>query len=106
VDAAYVHGDPYFDIARNSTALHVAAWRAWPAAVEELLVRGADVNAPDGKGRTALQLAVKACVDSHWKRRRSPEWVEPLLQAGASMDGIEIPTGYAEADELLRRYRK
>ena len=104
VDALYQHGDPYFDIAPGSTALHVAAWRGWPQAVKELIAHDADVNVFDGKGRTALQLAVKACVDSYWKRRRSPEWIEPLLAAGASMDGIEIPTGYDEADELLRRY--
>jgi len=105
VNALYVEGDMYFDIAKNSTALHVAAWRGWPAAVKELIACGANVNARDGKGRTALQLAVKACVDSYWKRRRSPEWIEPLLEAGAKPDGIEIPTGYDEADELLRTYR-
>jgi len=103
VDAPYRDGDPYFDIAKNSTALHVAAWRAWPAAVNELIAHGANVNATDDKGRTALQLAVKACVDSYWKRRRSPEWIEPLLQAGACVEGIEIPTGYDEADALLRQ---
>lgn len=106
VDAPYREGDPYFEIAKNSTALHVAAWRGWPQAVKELIARGAVVNAPDAKGRTALQLAVKACVDAHWKRRRSPEWVEPLLAAGASVMGIELPTGYDEIDELLRRYRR
>ena len=106
VDARYQHGDPYFDIAPGSTALHVAAWRGWPQAVKELITHGADVNLLDGKGRTPLQLAVKACVDSYWNRRRSPEWIEPLLAAGASQQGIEIPTGYDQADELLRRYRR
>ena len=106
VDEPYRDGDPYFDIAKNSTALHVAAWRAWPAAVMELIAHGAAVDALDGKGRTPLQLAIKACVDSYWKRRRSPEWVEPLLAAGASVQGIEIPTGYDEIDTLLRRYRE
>jgi ankyrin repeat protein len=104
VDALYRHGDPYFDIAPGSTALHVAAWRGWPEAVKELIAHGADVNARDAKGRTVLQLAVKACVDSYWKRRRSPEWIEPLLAAGASPKGIEVPTGYDEADDLLKRY--
>jgi len=106
VDALYREGDPYFDIAKNSTALHVAAWRARPAALKELIAHGADVNARDGKGRRALQLAVRACVDSYWKRRRSPEWIEPLLAAGASTEGVEIPTGYEEADVLLRRYKE
>ncbi len=101
--AALYHGDGYFGVAPDSTALHVAAWRAWPAAVKELIERGAPVNALDGKGRTALALAVKACVDSYWTRRRSPESVEALLGAGATVSGIEIPSGYDEVDELLRR---
>ena len=104
VDAPYRDGDPYFDIAKNSTALHVAAWRGWPAALKELIAHRAAVDALDGKERTPLQLAIKACVDSYWRRRRSPEWVEPLLAAGASVQRIEIPTGYGEIDELLRKY--
>lgn len=104
--ATLYEGDPYFDIAKDSTALHVAAWRARPATVKLLIQRGAPVNALDGRGRTALFLAVRACVDSYWKDRRTPESIETLLQAGASTDGIEIPTGYDEADELLRRYKK
>lgn len=99
----YSEGDPYFGIAMNSTALHVAAWRARHAAVKELIARGAPVNARDATGRTALALAVKACVDSYWKNQRSPESVEALLHAGATLDGIEIPSGYDEIDVLLRR---
>ena len=102
--APYREGDPYFDIPKDSTALHVAAWRARPSAVKELIQRGAPVNAVDAKGRTALALAVKACVDSYWTNRRSPDSVEALLKAGASVSGIDIPSGYKEVDELLRRY--
>lgn len=98
----YKEGDPSFDITKDSTALHVAAWRAWPAVVKELIARGAPVNALDAKGRSALALAVKACVDSYWKDRRSPDSVEALLRAGASVSGIEIPSGYDEVDKLLR----
>jgi ankyrin repeat protein len=101
---ALYSGDPYFDIAWNSTALHVAAWRAWPAPVKLLIDRGAPINAVDAKGRTALQLAIKACVDSYWIARRSTSSIEALLQAGASTAGIDLPTGYDEADLLLRRY--
>lgn len=97
-------GDPYWDLAKQSTALHFAAWLGWPETVKLLLERGAPVNARDARERTALQLAVKACTDSYWMRRRSPEWVRPLLEAGASLDGIPIPCGYAEADELLIQY--
>jgi ankyrin repeat protein len=101
VDSAYREGDAYYDIAPNSTALHVAAWRARPDVVNELIARGASVNATDGKGRTALQLAAKACVASHWTDRRSPDSVRALLHAGASRDGIKLPTGYDEIDRLL-----
>lgn len=103
-DALSLHGDSYFDIARNSTALHAAAWRGWPQTAKLLIARGTPVNALDGKARTALQLAIKACVDSYWKGRRSLEWIKPLLNAGATLDGIEIPCGYDEADDLLRSY--
>ena len=99
--ALYNEGDPYFDIAGDSTALHVAAWRAWPDTVKELIDRGTPVNALDGKGRTALFLAVKACVDSYWTARRSPDSVAALLHAGATTTGIVIPCGYKEVDDLL-----
>ncbi len=104
VNALYKEGDAYFDSAKDSTALHVAAWRAHPTAVAELIQCGGPINALDGKGRTALTLAVRACVDSHWKHRRSPVSVEALLRAGATVSGIEIPCGYDEVDELLRKY--
>ena len=104
VKAVTEDGDPYFDVAQNSTALHSAAWRARPATVKFLIERGAPVNAFDGKGRTALALAVRACVDSYWKGRRTPESVEELLKAGASVRGVEFPSRYAEVDELLKAH--
>jgi ankyrin repeat protein len=102
--AALYGGDGYFDIAANSTALHVAAWKAWHEVVRLLIARGAPVNLPDARGRTPLMLAVKACVDSYWVNRRSPESVRMLLEAGASTDGVSYPSGYADVDELLRRH--
>ena len=63
IEARY-DGDGYYEIARDSTALHVAAWKAWPAVVTLLIARGASVNALDGQGRSPLALAVKACVSS------------------------------------------
>ena len=101
---ALYEGDAYFGIASGSTALHVAAWKAWPDVVKELIARGTPVNARDGKGRTALALAVRACVDSFWTERRSPESTKALLDAGASIDGVEIPSGYDEVDLLLRQH--
>ena len=98
-------GDGYWDLAPNSNALHSAAWRMWPETVNLLIERGAPVNARDARGRTALMLAVKACVDSYWKNRRSPEPVEALLNAGATTQGIELPSGYDQIDEPLLRAR-
>ena len=101
---ALYEGDGYFDIAKDSTALHVAAWKAHHPTVKFLIERGAPIDAKDGKGRTPLTLAVKACVDSYWTDRRSPESVEALLRAGASVSGVAFPSGYAEVDALLRQY--
>ena len=101
VTAVYESGDGYYGIAPNSSALHVAAWRARHGTVRLLIERGAPVDAVDGIGRTPLLLAVRACVDSYWSDRRSPESVEALLKAGASRRGIALPSGYAEVDALL-----
>jgi ankyrin repeat protein len=104
--AAPYRGDGYFDIAPGSTALHVAAWNLRADLVQLLLERGAPVNAKDGKDRTPLMLAVKACVNSYWMERRTPEPARLLLEAGASVDGIQVPSGYDNVDALLRRYGK
>ena len=101
VDARY-HGDAYFGTPRESTALHVAAWHAWQSVVELLIARGADVNAKDGDGRTPLMLAVRACTQSYWTGRRTSNGVGALVAAGASKEGISVPTGYEAIDELLR----
>jgi hypothetical protein len=50
-------------------------------------------------------LAVQASVQSFWTYRRSPESIAALLEAGASVDGVPVPSGYAEADELVGRHR-
>jgi ankyrin repeat protein len=102
VDAPLADGEGYFDVAPNSLAIHVAAWRASHATVRRLIERGSPIDVPDGQGRTPLALAVRACVDSYWASRRSPESVRALLDGGASLNGIAVPSGYAEVDALLR----
>lgn len=100
-NALWPHGDGYWDLEAGSTALHVAAWRANHQTVRTLIAAGTGVNVRDGRNRTALQLAVKACIDSYWQYRRQPDSVAALLAAGATLDGIEVPTGYDAIDELL-----
>jgi ankyrin repeat protein len=99
-NARYGEGDGYWQVARDSTALHVAAWRMRHDVVQLLLARGAAVDARDGEGRTALGLAVKACVDSYWSEKRSVASARALLEAGAEVSGY--PCGWAEMDEVLR----
>jgi ankyrin repeat protein len=99
--ALWPEGDGYWELTKDSTALHVAAWRAHHEVVQLLIAAGTPVNARDARNRTALQLAVKACTDSYWKRRRRPDSVAALLAAGANTDGIDLPTGYEAIDELL-----
>jgi ankyrin repeat protein len=100
VDAPY-SGDGYFDIAPDSTALHVAAWRARHPVVGLLIDRGAAIDRLDGRGRTPLELAVRACTDSYWVARRPPDSVALLVPAGAARDRITVPTGYDAIDVLL-----
>jgi ankyrin repeat protein len=106
VAAPFAEGDGYFDEPAGSLAIHVAAWRGNHAVVTVLLERGSPVDPPDPKGRTPLALAIRACVDSYWAWRRTPDSVLALLRAGASVTGpgVRFPCGYADVDELLRRY--
>lgn len=103
--ALWLEGDGYWDLAPHSTALHVAAWLGHHDVVRTLIAAGANVHALDARGRTPLQFAVRACIDSYWVYRRGPDSVAALLAAGASTAGISIPTGYDAIDELLMQHR-
>lgn len=102
VDARFAEGDGYWEVAPDTTALQNAAWRLHFDTVDLLVQRGADVNARNGKGQTALQLAIRACTTSYWSGRRNPRSIAQLLDAGADTREITLPTGYPEADALIR----
>jgi ankyrin repeat protein len=102
----FAEGDGYWSEPKGSLPIHIAAWRGNPTVVKLLIERGSPVDVPDANGLTPLALAVRACVDSFWTEYRTPESVATLLAAGASVSGIPYPCGYAEVDELLRRYGK
>ncbi|MCF2505611.1 ankyrin repeat domain-containing protein [Dyadobacter sp. CY107] len=101
VDTPFAEGDGYFEIPKMSLAIHVAAWRAQHDVVQLLIERGSPIDIPDSKGRSPLQLAIKASVDSYWTDRRSTKSAELLLDAGARFDRALLPTGYQAMDELL-----
>ncbi|RMF38453.1 MAG: ankyrin repeat domain-containing protein, partial [Planctomycetota bacterium] len=105
VDATFADEDRYWELAADSTPLHVAAWRARHATVRRLIELGADVRRRDSQGRSALQLAVRAGVASHWTELRAPESVAALLAAGADPDEVSLPTGYEPFDALIARAR-
>jgi ankyrin repeat protein len=75
-------------VTQGLRALHYAVWQKYVPAVHLLLVRGADINAMDECGYSALHLAAE-----HGYR----ELTEILLEAGAKVDYRE-PT-----DELYPR---
>jgi ankyrin repeat protein len=103
VEPGAFHGtaDSYWDVTRETTALHQAAWRARHEVVRELIARGAPIHVLDSKGRTPLAMAVKACTDAYWKAKRKPDSVAALLAAGATTEGLDLPTGYDAIDALL-----
>jgi ankyrin repeat protein len=106
VNARFRKGDGYWGVAPDSTALHVAAWRAAHDTAKLLVERGADVNAIDGRRQSPLIMAIKACVDSYWAERRRPDSVSTLLAAGASTRGLPEKSGYNEVDALIAQHRR
>ena len=98
------HGEGYLGRARNSTALHVAAFRGHHDLVRMLIARGADVNATNSSSESPLTIAVNANIDSYWVDNPSPDSVAALLSAGANVSGVRFPCGYDAVDELLRAH--
>jgi ankyrin repeat protein len=103
VNSPYKTGDGYFGIPAGSLPIHIVSWLNHPRIVQLLIEKGSLIDMPDKNGQTPLALAVRACVDSYWTYRRSPDSVQALLNAGASTKNIPYPSGYEEVDSLLRK---
>lgn len=101
VDARYP-GYGYFSIAKDSTALHISAWMLDTDTLKLLLQRGAAVNVKDANSKTPLAMVLKGCTESYWTEWRSLEPIQALLDAGATLDSVKLPSGYKEADDLLK----
>jgi len=79
---------------RSFTPLHYAAEKGHTRAVELLVARGADLNAGEGSGWTALHTAAYNCSKGYQLHQGKPfcyecghvSTVERLLEAGATVD--------------------
>lgn len=69
----------------EATALMVAAALGYPDMVERLLAAGADVNAADAHGHTALHAAAQYCFGSN-DSLRARRLLDLLLTRGAAVD--------------------
>ena len=95
--------DPAAGIGTGLSPLHWAANRGQRAAVELLLARGAPMEQRSMYDGTALGTAVWAA--QHEPRGDQLGVIRALLTAGADPAAAEYPTGHAEVDALLARYR-
>jgi ankyrin repeat protein len=103
--APYAEGDGYFNLPKGVLPIQAAAWFLDARAIAMLLERGADPNAVAENGATPLDLFVLGCTESYWSEYRCLPPAELLLDAGARLNRVKLPTGYPEFDELFRSKR-
>jgi ankyrin repeat protein len=84
-------------------ALHWAADRGQLEAVRLLLRSGANTETRNMYGSTVLGMTIWSAF--HEPRRDHLAVIDELLNAGASADAVEYPTGDARIDALLERHR-
>ncbi len=92
------------------TGLHWAAASGGIPTVKALLRHGAPLEAKNVWGGTPLGAAVWAATESDpndpvWPKANWVPIVELLLEAGANVDAVEVPTGNPRVDAVLGRYR-
>jgi ankyrin repeat protein len=88
----------------RTTLLHAAVYFGSEVVARLLLDEGADPEAIDANGTTALQCAAaRGLPGVATDRRRLAAVVSLLLARGASVQGVTLPTGNEELDAILRK---
>lgn len=90
----------------RTTLLHLAAYFGSEDVARLLLLdEGVDPEATDANGTTALQrAAARGLPGVAADRRRLAAVVTLLLERGASVQGVMMPTGNEELDAILRKH--
>ncbi|MEO8698982.1 MAG: ankyrin repeat domain-containing protein [Kofleriaceae bacterium] len=73
----------------GDSALHIAAAAVKPAIVQALLRAGADPDAVNRRGASALHYACDPRPASIWSRTAQREVIEHLVDAGSTIDRVE-----------------
>jgi hypothetical protein len=68
---------------RQHTPLHLSVWHKWPAIVQMLLQRGADVTALDENGLTPLHTAVESAIDCNLMKI-----IEMMVNYGSDLEAL------------------
>jgi len=94
--------DPSAGNATGLSALHWAANRGQVPAVELLLAAGAQMEQRSMYDATALDTAVWSAINE--PRGNQLGAIRALLEAGADVSAVTLPTGRSDIDKLLARY--
>jgi ankyrin repeat protein len=95
--------DPMAGTGTGLDALHWAANRGQLPAVHLLLAHGASTETRSMYGGTALATAVWSAI--HEPHPDHLAIIKALLEGGAQAEEIADPSGHAEVDAVLARYR-
>lgn len=88
------------------TAIHWAAGTGLISVVDRLLSAGVPLEVENTWDGTVLNSTLHFVVHSPFKGADYPAIVERLLKAGADVSVVDLePTGNAEVDDVIRRYR-
>jgi hypothetical protein len=97
--------DPAARDGYRMTALHYAAANGLTVLVDDLIRRGAPLEAKNQWGGTVLDSTIHMALHSPVPAVDYPRVIGHLLGAGADPNAVALPTGDATIDALLRSAR-